>query len=73
MSTTPKANAGPVPDEGQIVFVHGGVAMYRDGVFYTGMEDPRWTRPIKWEVTWWSPIDRPPDWRPLLGPEGGAE
>ncbi len=47
------------PDEGQIVFVHGGVAQYRDGVFYTGMEDPRWMRPIVWDVKWWLPIT---DW-----------
>jgi hypothetical protein len=45
------------PQEGQIVFVHGGVAQYRDGVFYTGMEDPRWERPIQWDVTWWLPTD----------------
>lgn len=44
------------PDEGQIVFVAGGVAQFREGVFYTGMEDPRWMRPIQWEVEWWLPI-----------------
>jgi len=45
------------PREGQIVFVGGGVAQYRDGVFYTGMEDPRYERPIQWNVTWWLPTD----------------
>ena len=44
------------PEEGEIVFVRGGVAQYRGDVFYTGMEDPRYTRPIQWEVDWWMPI-----------------
>jgi hypothetical protein len=45
-----------LPRNKQIVFVDGGVAQFRDGVFYTGMEDPRYTRPIQWEVKWWLPI-----------------
>ena len=49
-----------LPREGQIVFVHGGVAEYRNGTFYTGMEDPRFERPIQWRVTWWCPIDSDP-------------
>ncbi len=48
------------PENGRIVFVHGGVAQYRDGVFYTGMEDPRWARPIQWVVEWWLPIEKDP-------------
>ena len=44
------------PAEGQIVFVEGGVAQYRNGEFFTGMEDPRYGRPIQWEVKWWLPI-----------------
>ncbi len=43
------------PAEGEIVFVQGGVAQYRKGLYYTGMEDPRWERPILWTVTWWYP------------------
>ncbi len=49
-----------VPSNGQIVFVHGGVAQYRDGVFYTGMDDPRWARPIQWAIEWWLPVDKNP-------------
>lgn len=49
-----------IPDENQIVFVHGGVAQYRDGKFYTGMDDPRYARPIQWDVRWWYPIDADP-------------
>ncbi len=49
-----------IPDEGQIVFVCGGVAQYREGIFYTGMEDPRWKRPIQWEVKWWYPVSEDP-------------
>ena len=44
------------PAEDQIVFVDGGIAQYRSGVFYTGMEEPRYARPIKWTVTHWMPI-----------------
>lgn len=45
-----------VPVEGQFVIVEGGIAQYRDGVFYTGMEEPRYTRPIQWAVAWWLPL-----------------
>jgi len=44
------------PAENQIVVVAGGIAQYRGGVFYTGMEDPRFTRPIQWKVTQWMPL-----------------
>ena len=44
------------PDDGQIVIVAGGIAQYRDGVFYTGMEEPMYQRPIEWSVTWWEPL-----------------
>jgi hypothetical protein len=52
------------PQEGQIVIVACGVAQYRGGVFYTGMEAPQWERPIKWDVTWWRPlpVTEPPQW-----------
>jgi hypothetical protein len=49
------ATGAAPPREGQYVFVEGGIAQYRNGVFYTGMEDPRWTRPIQWAVEWWLP------------------
>lgn len=49
------------PKEGQVVFVHGGVAQYRNGTYYSGMEDPRYQRAIQWDVTWWLPLD----WNPL--------
>jgi len=48
------------PLEGQIVIVHGGIAQYSNGVFYTGMECPQFTRRIKWEVTHWMPLPQPP-------------
>ena len=48
------------PVEGQIVLVHGGVAVYRDGVFYTGMEVPQYQRPIQWTVTHWAALPIPP-------------
>lgn len=54
---SPPSQTKQPPVEGQIVFIHGGVAQYREGVFYSGMEDPRWTRPIQWEVKWWLPLD----------------
>ena len=48
------------PRENQVVIVHGGVAQYRQGLFYTGMEDPRYARPILWPVTCWQPLPEPP-------------
>lgn len=42
-----------LPKEGQIVFVEGGVAQFRSGVFYSGMEEPKYHRPIQWSVEWW--------------------
>jgi hypothetical protein len=48
------------PKEGEIVFVEGGVAQYRGGTFYSGMDDPRYTRPIQWPVKWWKPITAVP-------------
>jgi hypothetical protein len=44
------------PKEGQIVFVNGGVAQYRGGRFYSGMDEPRYFRQIEWPVDWWLPI-----------------
>ncbi len=50
------------PDEYEIVLVPGGIAQYRRGMFFTGMESPQYMRPINWEVTHWIPISelRPP-------------
>jgi hypothetical protein len=44
------------PAEGQIVFVEGGIVQFRKGVFYTGMELPKYARPIQWDVEWWLPM-----------------
>ncbi len=38
------------------VLVDGGIAMWRDGVWYTGMEEPWFQRPIEWTVRRWAPI-----------------
>lgn len=48
----------PLQDE--IVIVHGGIAQYRNGVFYTGMETPQFRRPIQWAVTHWMSFPVPP-------------
>jgi hypothetical protein len=45
-----------LPQEGVTVLVSGGVAQYRYGQWYTGMEEPLFQRPIQWEVTKWMPI-----------------
>lgn len=45
-----------LPEEGQIVFVEGGTAQFRQGSFYTGMEEPLYTRRIQWDVKWWLPM-----------------
>ena len=52
--------ADEIPREGQVVIVHGGVAQYRKGSFYTGMEYPQYERKIQWEVTHWMPLPVPP-------------
>lgn len=45
-----------LPEEGKAVIVAGGLAKYRRGVWYSGMEEPPFSRPIEWEVEWWMPI-----------------
>lgn len=57
-----------LPGEYQIVIVHGGIAQYRLGHFWTGMEDPRFGRRIEWDVTHWMPITAP---RAALAQEPG--
>lgn len=51
------------------VLVHGGVAAYRDGVWFTGMETPMYSRPIMWNVTHWAELPVPP----ALALAGGKE
>jgi hypothetical protein len=51
------------PAEGQIVVVHGGIALYQGGVFYTGVEVPQFRRAIQWRVTHWMPLPKPPEAR----------
>ncbi len=48
------------PEDWQIVLVHGGIAQYRSGIFYTGMECPQYQRPIMWPVTHWALFPVPP-------------
>ncbi len=45
-----------MPAEKLPVLVDGGIAMWRDGVWYTGMEEPWFQRPIEWTVRRWAPI-----------------
>ncbi len=49
------------PQEGAVVLVAGGVAQYRDGIWYTGMEEPLYQRPIEWDVKWWMAIPSAPE------------
>ena len=46
---------GP-PTENVIVLVSGGTAKYRNGQWYSGMEEPLFCRQIEWEVKCWMPI-----------------
>ncbi len=49
------------PYTNQIVVVHGGIAQYRAGEFYTGMEWPQYARKIQWPVTHWFALPKPPE------------
>ena len=42
------------------VFVAGGIAQKRNGVWFTGMEEPMFQRAIEWPVTVWMPLPAPP-------------
>lgn len=55
------------PRDQQFVIVHGGIAQYRGGRFYTGMDEPAFMRPIHWEVTHWKPVYNSPP--PALTPK----
>lgn len=48
-----------LPADDVTVLVAGGVAQYRSGVWYTGMEEPLFRRPIEWPVTYWMPLPTP--------------
>ena len=45
-----------MPQPREIVLVSGGTAMFFDGAWYTGMEEPLFRRAIEWKVTHWRPI-----------------
>lgn len=49
-----------LPDTKELVIVHGGVAIYKDGewITQTGLDAGR---PIQWDVTHWMPLPDPPD------------
>lgn len=53
--------AEKLPEQGKKVLVSGGVACMREGVWYTGMEEPLFQRPIQWKVTHWMPLPNPPN------------
>ena len=55
----------PAP-ENTIVWVPGGLAEKRDGTWYTGMDVPRFQRPIQWYVWCWKLLDVPE--HPGMGP-----
>ncbi len=39
------------------VLVTGGIAMQKTGgEWFTGMEEPRYERPLQWQPKWWMPI-----------------
>lgn len=46
-----------LPDYGDVVIVSGGTAQFRDGKWYTGMEEPLFSRPIQWQVTLWKHLE----------------
>lgn len=54
MSDWQPENTAP---KGVPVIVSGGIAMKKTGgLWYTGMEEPMYQRPIQWEVKGWMPI-----------------
>ena len=53
-----------LPEFGEEVFVEGGLAMLRgNGNWYSGMEEPRYTRVIEWKPRHWMPLPPVPDAR----------
>lgn len=57
------------PPKGVPVIVCGGVAMLKTGgVWYSGMEEPLFQRPLEWTPKWWAAI--PGDnVRPIVKPD----
>jgi len=46
-----------LPPVGVCVIVAGGVAKIKeDGIWYTGMEEPVFERPLEWSPKWWAKI-----------------
>lgn len=54
------AESDRLPPPNTTVIVPYGVARFRDGTWYTGMEEPLFQREIKWPVTHWQPLPEPP-------------
>ncbi len=42
------------PPENKIVLVDGGTAVFKEMVWFSGMEHPYFQRPITWTVTHWA-------------------
>ena len=59
-----------LPVQGQYVLVAGGIALQRDGVWFSAMEGVPY-RPIQWTVTHWQPLPSAP--KPLLTPTDKEE
>ena len=49
-----------LPEEFITVIVPGGIAQYKGGNWYTGMEEPLFLRQIVWEVPYWMPLPNAP-------------
>ena len=46
-----------LPPVDECVIVAGGVAKIKeDGIWYTGMEEPVFERPLEWSPKWWAKI-----------------
>lgn len=45
-----------LPEEDEIVGVLGGIAKYKNGYWFSGTEEPYFTRIIQWEVWSWHRI-----------------
>jgi hypothetical protein len=49
-----------LPTPGKTVIVHGGIAYYREGDWYT-LTGCVWPgKHIQWPVEWWMPLPDPP-------------
>lgn len=52
-------NKSYMPLHEEIVFVDGGLAQYRDGIWYSATDTPPLKRPITWPVKHWARIRVP--------------